>query len=86
MAAPQRPEILARARAIRDGLDVWIGQGQKSLNDLAPDSLGDPVHQVLQLTAEYSPNRLFAPDLARLPQRFFAVLPEALITRVVRLW
>jgi len=60
----QRPEILARARAIRDGLDIWIGQGQKSLNDLARDSLGDPVHQVLQLTAEYSPNRMFATGMA----------------------
>jgi hypothetical protein len=60
----QRPEILARARAVRDGLDVWICQGAKSLHDLAGDSLGGPVHQVLQLTAEYSPQRLFAPGMA----------------------
>jgi hypothetical protein len=72
----QRPEILARARAIRDGLDIWIGQGQKSLNDLARDSLGDPVHQVLQLTAEYSPNRLFAPDLAGYLNAVFAADQE----------
>jgi hypothetical protein len=65
----QRPEILARARAVRDGLDVWIGQGQKSLADLARDSLKDPVHQVLQLTAEYSPKRLVRPRSGRLPQR-----------------
>jgi hypothetical protein len=68
----QRPEILARARAVRDGLDIWIGHGQKSLHDLASDQLGAPVHQVLQLTAEYSPNRLFAPDLAGYLNAVFA--------------
>lgn len=68
----QRPEILARARAIRDGLDIWIGHGQKSLHDLARDQLGDPVHQVLQLTAKCSPNRLFAPDLAGYLNAVFA--------------
>ena len=35
--APQWPEILARARAIRDGLDVWIGQGHRLF---APDLAG----------------------------------------------
>lgn len=68
----QRPEIIARARAIRDGLDIWICQGQKSLHDLARDALGDPVHQVLQLTAEYSPNRLFATDMASYVNQVFA--------------
>jgi hypothetical protein len=72
----QRPEILARARAVRDGLDIWIGHGQKSLHDLARDSLGDPVHQVLQLTAEYSLNRLFAPDLAGYINAVFAADQE----------
>ena len=67
----QRPEILARASAIRDGLDIWICQGLKSLHDLAADSLG-PVHQVLQLTAEYSPERLFAPDMASYLNEVFA--------------
>jgi hypothetical protein len=68
----QRPEILARARAVRDGLDVWICQGAKSLHDLAGDSLGGPVHQVLQLTAEYSPQRLFAPGMASYLNGVFA--------------
>ena len=68
----QRPEILARASAIRDGLDIWICQGLKSLHDLAADSLGCPVHQVLQLTAEYSPERLFAPDMASYLNEVFA--------------
>lgn len=68
----QRPEILARARAVRDGLDVWICQGAKSLHDLAGDSLGGPVHQVLQLTAEYSPQQLFAPGMASYLNGVFA--------------
>jgi hypothetical protein len=68
----QRPELLARARAVRDGLDVWICQGAKSLHDLAGDSLGGPVHQVLQLTAEYSPQRLFTPGMARYLNGVFA--------------
>ncbi len=72
----QRPEILARARAIRDGLDIWIGHGQKSLHDLARDSLGGPAHRVLQLTAEYSPKGLFAPDLAGYVNAVFAAGQE----------
>jgi N-acetylmuramoyl-L-alanine amidase len=68
----QRPEILARARAVRDGLDVWICQGLKSLHDLATASLGGPVHPVLQLTAEYSPGRLFAPAMASYLNAVFA--------------
>jgi hypothetical protein len=72
----QRPEILARACAVRDGLDIWIGRGQKSLHDLASDSLSAPVHLVLQLTAEYSPNRLFAPDLAGYLNAVFAADQE----------
>jgi hypothetical protein len=72
----QRPEIIALACAIRDGLDIWICQGQKSLHDLAGDSLGGPVHPVLQLTAEYSPNRLFAPDMAGYVNQVFAADTE----------
>jgi hypothetical protein len=68
----QRPEILARARAVRDGLDVWICQGAKSLHDLATASLGGPVHQVLQLTAEYSPGQLFSPAMASYLNAIFA--------------
>jgi len=68
----QRPEILARARAVRDGLDLWICQGAKSLHDLAGDALGDPVHQVLQLSAEYSPGGLFAPGMASYLNAVFA--------------
>jgi hypothetical protein len=68
----QRPEILARARAIRDGLDIWICQGAKPLHDLAGDSLGGQVHQVLQLTAEYSVGQLFAPALASYLNAVFA--------------
>jgi hypothetical protein len=68
----QRPEILARARAVRDGLDVWICQGAKSLHDLAGDALGGPVHPVLQLTAEYSPGQLFAPAMATYLNAVFA--------------
>jgi len=68
----QRPEILARARAVRDGLDIWICQGLKSLHDLAGDKLGAPVHQVLQLTAEYSAGGLFAPATASYLNAVFA--------------
>lgn len=73
----QRPEILARARAVRDGLDIWICQGLKSLHDLAAgslaaDSLGGPVHPVLQLTARYSPGGLFAPAMASYLNGVFA--------------
>ncbi|HEU5387603.1 MAG TPA: hypothetical protein VFV73_17020 [Streptosporangiaceae bacterium] len=68
----QRPEILARARAVRDGLDIWICQGAKSLNDLAGDKLGNPVHQVLQLTAEYSVGGLFSPAMASYLNAVFA--------------
>lgn len=68
----QRPEILARARAVRDGLDIWICQGAKSLHDLAGDKLGSPVHQVLQLTAEYSVGGLFAPAMASYLNAVFA--------------
>src|SRR5690242_437280 len=68
----QRREILARARAVRDGLDIWIGQGAKSLNDLAADKLGNPVHQVLQLTAEYSLGGLFSPAMASYLNAVFA--------------
>jgi N-acetylmuramoyl-L-alanine amidase-like protein len=68
----QRPEILARARAVRDGLGVWICQGAKSLHDLAGDKLGSPVHQVLQLTAQYSVGGLFAPALASYLNAVFA--------------
>jgi hypothetical protein len=73
----QRPEILARARAVRDGLDIWIGQGAKSLHDLAGDKLGVPVHQVLQLTAEYSVGGLFAPALASYLNAVFAADTQA---------
>jgi hypothetical protein len=68
----QRPEILARARAVRDGLDIWVCQGAKSLHDLAGDKLGAPVHQVLQLTAEYSVGGLFAPAMASYLNAVFA--------------
>jgi N-acetylmuramoyl-L-alanine amidase len=68
----QRPEILARARAVRDGLDIWICQGAKSLHDLAGDKLGGPVHHVLQLTAEYSVGGLFAPAMASYLNGVFA--------------
>src|SRR5207245_2206080 len=51
---------------------IWICQGAKSLHDLAGDSLGGPVHQVLQLTAEYSPARLFSPGLSRYLNGVFA--------------
>jgi len=68
----QRPEILARARAVRDGLDIWVAQGAKSLGDLTADSLGGQVHQVLQLTAEYSVGQLFAPDMASYLNTVFA--------------
>jgi hypothetical protein len=68
----QRPLILALARAIRDGLDIWICQGQKSLHDLAAGSLGNPVHQVLQLTAEYSLNHMYEPDMATYLNHVFA--------------
>ena len=44
----------------------------KSLHDLAGDSLGSPVHPVLQLTAEYSLNHLFAPDMATYLNHVFA--------------
>jgi hypothetical protein len=72
----QRPEILARARAVRDGLDIWICQGAKSLHDLAGDALGGPVHQVLQLTAEYSPGGLFGSGMASYLNRVFAADAE----------
>jgi hypothetical protein len=68
----QRPEILVRARAVRDGLDIWICQGAKSLHDLAADKLGDPVHQVLKLTAEYSDGGLFTPAMASYLNAVFA--------------
>ena len=68
----QRPEILALARAIRDGLDIWICRGQKSLHHLAADSLGNPVHQVLQLTAEHSLNQMYEPDMATYLNHVFA--------------
>lgn len=60
----QRPQIIALAHAIRNGLDIWTCRGQKSLHDLAADSLSSPVHQVLQLTAENSLNHLYAPAMA----------------------
>lgn len=68
----QRPEILARARAVRDGLGIWICQGAKSLSDLAGDKLGGPVHQVLELTAEYSVGGLFTPAMAGYLNAVFA--------------
>jgi N-acetylmuramoyl-L-alanine amidase-like protein len=68
----QRPEILARAQAVRDGLDIWICQGAKSLHDLAADKLGGPVHQVLGLTAEYSVGGLFSPAMAGYLNAVFA--------------
>jgi len=61
-----------RARAVRDGLGIWICQGAKSLHDLAGDKLGAPVHQVLQLTAEYSAGGLFAPATASYLNAVFA--------------
>jgi N-acetylmuramoyl-L-alanine amidase len=68
----QRPQIIALAQAIRDGLDIWTCQGQKSLHDLAADSLASPVHEVLRLTAENSLNHLYAPDMATYLNSVFA--------------
>jgi N-acetylmuramoyl-L-alanine amidase len=68
----QRPQIIALAQAIRDDLDVWTCQGQKSLQDLAASSLSSPVHQVLQLTAESSPGHLYPPPVATYLNTVFA--------------
>src|SRR5690242_20730558 len=82
----QRPEILARARAVRDGLDIWICQGAKSLNDLARDKLGNPVHQVLQLTAEYSVGGLFAPAMDMYRSAGFASDTQPVPGDAVLIW
>jgi hypothetical protein len=68
----QRPQIIALAQAIRDGLDIWTTQGQKSLHDLAADSLASPVHEVLRLTAENSLNHLYSPAMATYLNGVFA--------------
>jgi hypothetical protein len=45
-------------------VDIWTYRSAKSLHDLARDSLGVPVRQVLPLTADYSPGGKYADDLA----------------------
>ena len=70
----QRPQIIALAKAIRDGhaISVWTAEGQLSLNDLASQKMHNPVSTVLQLTAEHSPGGLYPPPLATYLNGVFA--------------
>jgi N-acetylmuramoyl-L-alanine amidase len=75
----QRPQIIALAKAIRNGetaptstLAVWTTMGQKSLNDLAAQSLHNGVSTVLRLTAEHSPDGLYPPQMATYLNGVFA--------------
>jgi N-acetylmuramoyl-L-alanine amidase len=70
----QRPQIIALAKAIRDGqaIAVWTTEGLKSLHDLATDSLHNGVSTVLRLTAEHSPNGMYPSNLATYLNGVFA--------------
>lgn len=70
----QRPQIIALAKAIRDGqaISVWTAEGQLSLNDLASQKLHNQVSIVLRLTAEHSPGGLYPPPLATYLNGVFA--------------